>query len=486
MTIKNLKPELVWGIFHEITQVPRPSKKEGKIREWLINFAQKHNLEYKVDEIGNVAMFRPAAPGFENVPGICMQGHMDMVCEKNSDVNHNFDTDPIETIIDGEWVRANGTTLGADNGIGMAAALAALTDPELKAGPLCALCTVDEETGLTGATKVGEGMIRADYLLNLDSEDDGEICMGCAGGRDSNAIFTYTPTPAPQHFTYFCIAFKKFTGGHSGTDINTERASANKVVSRFLYNWMECCPETVLAEIKGGNLRNAIAREAFAVVGVPASKKEALSVALNSYEADLRVEFKRTETTFEVEIASVPAPEVVIDQCTARRVVAALYSAPHGVTYYSKEMEGLVETSTNLGAIKMPGNNTIVVSTLQRSSVESRKADIVGQVVAHFKLAGANVVCDDGYQGWAPNMDSKILTVAVDAYENLYGEKPKVNAIHAGLECGLFLAKYPHLDMISVGPTMRGVHSPQEKLHIPAVVKYWDLLRGIINAVANK
>ncbi|MCF0185693.1 MAG: beta-Ala-His dipeptidase, partial [Bacteroidaceae bacterium] len=368
----------------------------------------------------------------------------------------------------------------------MAGALAALIDPEIQAGPLCALCTVDEETGLTGATKISEGMIRADYLLNLDSEEDGEICMGCAGGKDSNATFTYTPTPAPQDFVYFNVAFKKFSGGHSGTDINTERACANKVVSRFLYNWYETCPETALAEIKGGNLRNAIAREANAVIGVPASAKEALSVAINNYEADLRIEYKRTEPTFEVSIESVDTPANVIDADTARRVVYALYSAPHGVTYYSKEIEGLVETSTNLGAIKMPGNNTIVVSTLQRSSVESRKEDIVGQVVAHFKLAGASVYSDEGYQGWAPNMDSHILQVAVDVHEKLFGSKPVVNAIHAGLECGLFLAKYPHLDMISFGPTLRNVHSPQEMMHIPAVAKYWDLIRGIINAVAGK
>ena len=483
MTIKDLKPSLVWEIFYEITQVPRPSKKEGKIREYLIDFAKKHNLKYKTDDAGNVAIFRPAAPGLENAPRLVLQGHMDMVCEKNPDVKHDFDNDPITTIIDGEWVHADGTTLGADNGIGMAAGLATLIDKDIVAGPMQALFTVDEETGLTGANALGEGMIDGDILLNLDSEEDGEICIGCCGGIGTTATFHYTPVTAPD-YNYFKIKVSGLNGGHSGSDINAERGCANKILARLLYKIGKDTDYT-LAEFNGGNLRNAIARDAEAVIGINPCKKEDLSVLINQYDADIKNEYKRTEPNVYVKIESVDKPATVIDPNTASKFVRAMYCAPHGVLSMSKDIEGLVETSTNLASAKMQPGNTIVVVTSQRSSVESRKFDAAAQVETVFTLAGATVTHASAYPGWAPNMDSPILNIAMKAHERLFGTRPKATAIHAGLECGLFLTNYPHLDMISYGPTLRGVHSPSEKMHIPAVERFWQLTLAIIEDVAK-
>ena len=483
MTIKDLTPSLVWNIFYDITRVPRPSKKEGKIREFLIDFAKNHNIAYKVDDAGNVAMFRPAAPGCENAPRIVMQGHMDMVCEKDANVQHDFDNDPIETIIDGEWVRANGTTLGADNGIGMAAGLAALIDDSIVAGPIQALFTVDEETGLTGANALGEGMIEGDILLNLDSEEDGEICIGCCGGLGTAASFKYTPTPAPDYL-FFKVVLGGLNGGHSGADIHLERACANKVMARFLFNLGKKM-DFALASFNGGNLRNAIARDAEVVIGIDAKDKEPLSVLLNQYDADVKNEYKRTEPGVKFTIESVEKPEFVIDNATAHNFIYALYCAPHGVLSMSKDIEGLVETSTNLASAKMQPDNSILVVTSQRSSVESRKFDAANQIETIFTLAGATVTHSSAYPGWEPNMNSRILNIAMDTHERLFGCRPKATAIHAGLECGLFLTNYPHLDMISYGPTLRGVHSPAEKMHIPAVEKFWRLTVAIIEEVAK-
>ena len=484
MTIKDLKPQLVWDIFYQITQVPRPSKKEDKIRAFILDFAQKHNLQYKVDDAGNVAIFRPAAPGYENVPAIVMQGHMDMVCEKIPESKHDFDNDPIETIIDGEWMKANGTTLGADNGIGLALAMAALIDPDLKVGPLQALCTVDEETGLTGASNMGPDMINGKYLLNLDSEEDGEICMGCAGGIGTTANFYYTPTPAPQGLAFFRLGVAKLQGGHSGTDINAGRACANKVMARFLWNLGQKLSFT-LGSLTGGNLRNAIARDAEAVIGINAKDAHTLSIEFNEYIATVKNEYKHTEPDADFFIESVEAPATCIDSDTAKRLISALYVVPHGVISMSMELEGLVETSTNLSSVKNPEPGNIEVVTSQRSSVESRKLDAAYQVESVFALAGAKVEHSKAYQGWAPNKNSNILKIAEDLHQELFGVKANVTAIHAGLECGLFLANYPWLDMISFGPTLRGVHSPTEKMHIPAVARCWNLLSAIIRKVAE-
>ena len=474
---------MVFGIFDEITQVPRPSKKEGKIREYLLDFAKKHNIEVKTDEIGNVVMKKAATPGHENAPTVVMQAHMDMVCESNNK-GFDFDNNPITTIVDGEWLRADGTTLGADNGIGMAAALAAMVDDKLVHGPLEALFTVDEETGLTGANNLGEGMISGSMLLNLDSEDDAEIFVGCAGGVDTTCLFNYERSMSPADYHYFKFDFSKGLGGHSGGDINLGRANANKITARFLYDIM-LKHDICLVEFDGGNLRNAIPRAAHAIFGVHTSKKDEIVEAFNRYVADIENEYKGVEPTLTLSLDSVERPDFCVDNATTTKLIEALYCAPHGVISMSRDLEGLVETSTNLASVKMQPNCGILVTTSQRSSVESRKWDIARQVEALFTLAGAKVTHGDGYPGWAPNLDSKIMKIASDAYEELYNVKPAIKAIHAGLECGLFLVKYPHLDMVSFGPTLRDVHSPSERMHIPAVEKFWAQLGRILEKVAN-
>jgi len=488
MQVKDLKPTEVWSIFDEITKVPRPSgNDEGKldkIRAWLVEFAKKHNLEYKVDDTGNVAMFKPAAPGYEKAKGIVLQGHMDMVAEKGAGSNHNFDTDPIETIVDGEWVRANNTTLGADDGMGLALALAAITEPDLKAGPLEVLATVDEETGLTGASNIKADMLVGDYLFNLDNEEDGVITMGCAGGLVTVITFDYKPEAAPKDKVYFEIKFEHLHGGHSGTDINAGYATTTKLVTRLLWNIGDQM-DYVLASIDAGNLHNAIAHAATAVIGIKPEDKEKLSVILNQFIADVKNEYRRTEKKMEITCKSVDTPDTIIDTDTARRVVNAVYAAPHGVTSMSMEIPGLVETSTNLASVKMRPGNKIVIEMFHRSSVESRKDDLAHQVETLFRMAGANKIeSEGGYQGWEPIADSHFLTLAADQWEKLFGVRPRVEAIHAGLECGLFLKARPDMEMISYGPTLLDVHSPQERCHIPAVEKGWKYVKAVIEAVA--
>lgn len=484
MDIKDLKPQLIWTIFDQITKVPRPSKKEGKIREFLVDFAKKHNIEVKTDEVGNVLMSKPATKGHENAPMVTLQGHMDMVCEKNADVKHDFEKDPIETVVDGEWVHAKGTTLGADNGIGMAASLAVLVDDSFTHGPIEALFTVDEETGMTGANNLGKGMLNGSILLNLDSEDEAQIFMGCAGGIDTTATFTYKRSDAPKNFQYFKIRMIKLLGGHSGSDINAGRASATKLVGRFLWNLSQK-QEISLSSIDAGNLRNAIAHDATVIVGVHNDKKEDFRVELNKFIADVEFEYKGIENDMQITAESVPAPEYCVDNTTATALVRALYCAPHGVYSMSRDIEGLVETSTNLASVKMLENNQILVVSSQRSSVESRKYDIAHQVEAVFQLAGAKVSHGDGYPAWTPNLDSKILKIATKAYEDLYNVTPLITGIHAGLECSLFRIDYPNLDMISFGPTLQGVHSPKERMHIPAVYKFWNHLVKILELVGE-
>jgi len=483
MEVKDLNPKIVFEIFDEITKVPRPSKKEGKIRQFLLDFAAKHNIAVKTDTVGNVVMTKPATPGHENAPTVILQGHMDMVCESN-DKSFDFENNPIKTIVDGEWVRADGTTLGADNGIGVAASLAALIDPDLVHGPLEVLVTVDEETGMTGAFGLGKDMISGSILLNLDSEDDAEIFVGCAGGVDTTCYFTYKRSQAPTDFAYFKVDIANGLGGHSGGDIHRGHANANKLLARFLWALSQKY-EISLAEIDGGNLRNAIARAAHAVVGVHTSNKEDVRVELNKFIAQIENEYAGLETTLTIDMESVETPKVCIDYQTTLNLVRALYCAPHGVVSMSRELENLVETSTNLAAVKMKGDNEIQIITSQRSSVESRKWDIAHQVEACFQLAGAKVVHGDGYPGWQPNLNSRIMKITSDAYEELYGIKPAIKAIHAGLECGLFKRVYPNLDMVSFGPTLRGVHSPSEKMNIPAVERFWEQLKRVLTKVAD-
>ncbi len=483
MTLKDLKPALIWSIFDEITKVPRPSKKEGKIRQYLLDFAKKHDIEVKTDAIGNVVMRKPATPGCANAPKVALQSHMDMVCESN-DKGFDFENSPITTVVEGEWVHAQGTTLGADNGIGMAAALAALIDKDLVHGPLEALFTVDEETGLTGANNLGEGMLTSEILLNLDSEDDGEIFVGCAGGADTTCTFTYKRSFAPTDFIFFKVDISGGQGGHSGSDIKLGRANANKLLARFLWN-LSKKHEISVAEIDGGNLRNAIPRAAHAVVGVHTDNKEGIRVTLNEFIADIENEYSGLEPDLKITLSSVERPEFCIDSDTSMNLINALHIAPHGVISMSRELEGLVETSTNLASVKMRPENTIVVTTSQRSSVDSRKWDLAHQVEALFELAGAKATHGEGYPGWAPNMKSPIMAIARAAYKELFGVEPAIKAIHAGLECGLFLQKYPHMDMVSFGPTLRGVHSPGEKMHIPAVERFWKELSLVLKKVSQ-
>lgn len=483
MKVSELKPREVFAIFDEITKIPRPSKKEEKIRKFILDFAAKHGLEAKTDAIGNVAINVPATPGHENAPKVILQGHMDMVCESN-DKSFNFETTPITTIVEGEWVRANGTTLGADNGIGVAASLAVLTDPTVVHGPVEALFTMDEETGMTGAFNIGEGMIDGDILVNLDSEDDAEIFVGCAGGVDTVCTFKYNRSFAPKDFHYVKISVLNGQGGHSGGDIHLGRANANKLLCRFLFNVSQK-HEIVLSEIDGGNLRNAIPRASHAIVGIHTSKKEDLCADFNKYVADVKNEYAGIEPTLELKLETVDMPDFCVDSETSTAVIRSVYSAPHGVVSMSRDLEGLVETSTNLASVKMGAENTIVVTTSQRSSVESRKWDIANQVEAHFLLAGASVKHGEGYPGWQPNMKSPIMKIASDAYNELYGITPAIKAIHAGLECGLFLEKYPHLDMVSFGPTLRDVHSPSERMHIPAVERFYEQLKLVLAKVAD-
>lgn len=483
MEVKDLQPKIVFEIFDEITKVPRPSKKEGKIRQYLLDFAAKHGIAAKTDEVGNVVLSVPASKGHEEAPTVVLQGHMDMVCESNNK-NFDFENTPIKTIVDGEWVHADGTTLGADNGIGVAASLAALIDKDLVHGPIEVLVTVDEETGMTGAFNLGKDMITGNMLLNLDSEDDAEVFVGCAGGVDTQATFTYKRSFAPTDFHFFKIDVSKGLGGHSGGDIHLGRANANKLVARFLWNLSKKY-EIVVSEFDGGNLRNAIPRAAHAIFGVHTSKKEDISVAMNLYSAEIANEYAGIEPTLEITLETVERPEFCIDSDTSHNLINSLYCAPHGVVSMSRDLEGLVETSTNLASVKMKGDNEILIATSQRSSVESRKWDIANQVEAVFTLAGAKVVHGDGYPGWQPNMESPIMKVACDAYEELYGIKPAIKAIHAGLECGLFKSVYPHLDMVSFGPTLQGVHSPSERMNIPAVERFWGQLRRILEKVAD-
>ena len=483
MEVKDLKPKIVFEIFDEITKVPRPSKKEEKIRKYLLDFAAKHNLTAKTDEVGNVVITKAATPGHENAPTVIMQGHMDMVCESN-DKSFDFENEPIHTIIDGEWLKADGTTLGADNGIGVAAGLAALIDDSYEHGPLEVLVTVDEETGMTGAFGLGKDMITGSILLNLDSEDDAEVFVGCAGGVDTTATFHYERSMSPTDFQYFKVSVENGLGGHSGGDIHLGRANANKLLARFLWN-LSKEHDISLVEFDGGNLRNAIPRAAHAIVGVHTTKKEEVRIALNNYAADIANEYAGLEPTLTIDLESTERPEYCIDSETTMKLIQALYSAPHGVISMSRDLEGLVETSTNLAAVKMLEGSRILVTTSQRSSVESRKWDIANQVEALFKLAGAEVTHGDGYPGWQPNMQSPIMKIASEAYEELYGVKPAIKAIHAGLECGLFKSVYPALDMVSFGPTLRDVHSPSERMHIPAVDRFWNQLKRILEKVAK-
>ena len=498
----------VFDIFAEICKVPRPSKHEEQISRWLQSFAAAHGIECVADEAMNVIMRVPATPGYEDREGVILQAHMDMVCEKNGDVAHDFMTDPIETYIDGEWLKAKGTTLGGDDGIGISMALAAITDPELPHPAIECLFTVDEETGLTGAMKLRDGMLRHKRLINLDSEDDGQIFIGCAGGIDTLAKMHYTPIslcqpegrsvseavcqPSGLSGEAGLIAIRLsvggLMGGHSGDDINKGRANANQILVWFL---ARIIPQTELqlASINGGNLRNAIAREAEAVIAIPMAFKEQIRIEWNHFVAQMEQVFGAVETDMRLDLETTDMPETFIPSDKAYRLVMALCECPHGMIAMSHDIPGLVETSTNLASIKMKqestmyGRSYIEVNTSQRSSKESSKHHLKWVVEQALSMACDEVTHGDGYPGWTPNPSSPLLDITRKAYIDLFKSEPKVLAIHAGLECGLFLEKYPYLDMVSIGPQMYGVHSPQERLSIPSTDRCYSWLCQILKTM---
>jgi dipeptidase D len=477
--LSKLIPASVWSHFETICEIPRPSKHEEKIIGFLIDFARQHNLPVKKDSVGNVLIIKHATKGCENNRTLVLQSHLDMVCEKNAGTIHNFDTDPIKPYIDGEWVTAEGTTLGADCGIGIAVQLAILTTVELKHGPIECLFTVDEETGLTGANALEPGFFNGKGLINLDSEDEGELFIGCAGGIDTVASIHYEPVATPSDLFPIKITVKGLLGGHSGDDINKNRGNAIKVLNRFLWQEMQN-KEIRLADFNGGNLRNAIAREAFAVVLVPGSYKEQITVNFNIFRSMIEEEMLLNEPNIQLLLESTDRPPFVIDQLSQFRLINTLYACPHGILTMSTRMPGLVETSTNLASVKTKAGNLIEITTSQRSDLESGKMDAAFMVESVFQMIGADIQHGEGYPGWAPNPSSELLEITRASYIKLFNVEPIVRSIHAGLECGLFLEKFPGLDMISFGPTMKGVHSPDEKINIATVDKFWKLLVEVI------
>ncbi len=480
MQIKDLEPKKVFQFFDEILKIPRPSKKEEKIVQYLVDFAKKRGLEYKVDKVGNVVIKKPATPGMENRKPVVLQAHVDMVTEKDTSVEHDFEKDPIQAYVDGEWVKAKGTTLGADDGIGVATILAILDSDDIQHPPLEGLFTVDEETGLTGAFALEEGFFDGKILINLDSEDWGEIFIGSAGGMDTVAEFEYKPQPAPEGIAYKVI-IDDLHGGHSGDEIHKGYANAIKLLDRFLIKLLYEMP-FYLAHFHGGKLRNAIPRDAYAIIIFDPKYEDILKEMHLKYLTIFKDEYGKVEPNLKFEVQKVEKPNKIIDDQTAIRLLWSLYGCPHGVYAWSKEIPGLVETSTNLATVRTE-ESRIVVGTSQRSSKDTAKDDIATMVKSVFLLAGAKVEHSDGYPGWAPNLNSEILNLTVEKFKKLFGKEPVVRAIHAGLECGLFLEKYPYLDMISIGPTIKGAHTPEERLHIPSVREFWQLMLEVLKDI---
>ncbi|MBU8891953.1 MAG: aminoacyl-histidine dipeptidase [Bacteroidales bacterium] len=483
--LSELNPKVVWEYFEDICQVPRQSKKEEKIIQFLFDFGKNNNLETKRDKIGNVLISKPATAGNENVKTVVLQSHIDMVCEANEGTNHNFETDPIQPFIDDNWVKAKGTTLGADDGIGVAAQMAILTAADIEHGPIECLFTVDEETGLTGAFALQPGFFEGKILINLDSEDEGELFIGCAGGIDTLATFAYEQEKVPENHVGIKISVTGLNGGHSGDEIDKGLGNSIKILNRFLWNSYNKF-DIRIGDFDGGKARNAIPREAFTLITVHADEKAELIKYFHEYAPAVKSELAITEPKLELSIEDAGLPGFVVDEDTQFALLNSLYACPHGVYAMSREIEGLVETSTNLASIKFIEENQIFVTTSQRSSVDTAKDNIAGKVESVFRLAGAKVKHGDGYPGWRPNTNSDIMKITEKSYEKLFGIKPVVRAIHAGLECGLFLEKYPYLDMISFGPTIKGAHTPEERIDIETTVKFWDLLIDVLKNIPTE
>jgi dipeptidase D len=483
-SIKDLEPALLWKHFHGITQVPHPSKKEEKILAYLKKLITDLGYKFEQDAVGNLLVSKPAVPGFEKAPSVLLQGHVDMVCEKNKGTAHDFENDPLKVGIDGDWVKADGTTLGADNGIGVAAALAVLESKDLVHGPLEFLFTIDEETGLTGAKGLQPGFLKSEIMLNLDSEEDGALYVGCSGGMDSAGVYKLEYEAAPAGHAALSISIGGLKGGHSGLDIHQGRGNAIKFLARLLFA-LRKTTGLKLAAMSGGSKRNAIPREAECVVYVPAAETAAVKTACASIETIFLNEIGNVEPGLRIAVASADGDGRIISDGQVRIILDLLAALPHGVIKMSADIPGLVETSTNLATVTIE-QGELTIGTSQRSSMETEKLDIVDQVAAVLRLAGARIVFGDGYPGWKPNMQSRALSLTKESFKELYGIYPEIKAIHAGLECGLIGEVFPKMDMISFGPTIEGAHSPDERLNIPTTAKFWKLLVRLLEKAAKQ
>ncbi|MBN1108040.1 MAG: aminoacyl-histidine dipeptidase [Bacteroidales bacterium] len=486
MSIFNgLKPELVWTYFEEICKIPRLSKDEGRIRAYLMQFARQNNLCAKEDSAGNILIVKEASPGMEDRKTVVLQSHMDMVGEKNADHPHDWAKDPIIPVVKDGWVTASGTTLGADDGIGIAAQMAILADKNIATGKLECLFTTDEESGMTGAINLSPDFFEGRILINLDSEDEGILFIGCAGGMDTVAEMTYTVDAPDYDGEALEISVTGLRGGHSGDEIHKGFGNSVKIMNRILWNLSN---EFIiaLASFDGGNLRNAIPREAFATIVVNRNLKENVKKRVEELNDLIKDELGHIEKELNISVKDVSMPDRVMDKDNHSKLLAAINCCPHGPLAWSTEMEDLVETSTNLASVKFVDNNRIRIVTTQRSSIESSKIDAGSMVASCMKLAGARVEHSAGYPGWRPNISSEILKITIEAYRTLFSKEPQVRAIHAGLECGLIYEKNKGIDMISFGPTIRGAHTPEERLEIKTALMFWDLLLEVLARIPKK
>ncbi|CAM1346725.1 aminoacyl-histidine dipeptidase [Tenacibaculum insulae] len=482
--IKNIEPKAVWKNFALLNAVPRPSKKEERVIQFMVDFGKNLNLKTMVDKVGNVIIRKPASAGMENRKTIVMQSHLDMVHQKNADTVFDFDTEGIKMFIDGDWVKANGTTLGADNGLGVASIMAVLEATDIVHPTIEALFTIDEETGMTGAMGLEGGILEGEILLNLDTEEDDEIGMGCAGGVDVTATRTYKEETTPDNTSTFKISVTGLNGGHSGMDIIKGLGNANKIMNRLLFDGFTNFGLRV-TEINGGSLRNAIPRESFANVVIDTASKEPFLFEIHELINNIKAEFKTLEPNLSIELTVIDTPKNVMDLGVQEGLIKALYTALNGVYRMSPDIKGLVETSNNIARVIVK-DGAIKIGCLTRSSSETNKWDLANSLRSAFELAGFDVEFSGSYPGWLPNVNSEILKVVDKLYENLHGEKANVAACHAGLECGILGQNYPDMDMVSFGPNIKGAHSPDERAQISSTQKYWKFLLEILKNIPAK
>lgn len=482
--IKNLKPECIWRNFDALTQVPRPSGHLEKVQQFLLDFAKNTGVEAFKDEAGNIVMRKPATPGMENRKTVILQAHMDMVPQKEKTSTHNFETDPIQTYIDGEWVRAKGTTLGADDGLGVAAIMAVMEAKDLKHGPIEALITADEETGMYGANGLPGGELEGEILLNLDTEQEGELIIGSAGGVDITATLDYQEAESDKTDAAVNITIKGLKGGHSGLEICEGRGNANKMMVRIVREAI-AEDEACLASWHGGNMRNAIPREAEVVLTLPKENVEDLKAIVAEYKETFNNEYKGIESDIEVVAEDVALPEMIVPQEIQDNLVDAIYAAHNGVWRYIPTMPEIVETSSNLAIVDIDGGKA-AIKILARSSSETMKEDLSTSLESCFNMAGMKVEFSGAYGGWDPNTDSELIKVMRNIYKNLFNEEPTVQVVHAGLECSIILSKYPGLDICSFGPTLLSPHTPTERAHWPSTTKFWDLLVKTLEEIPAK